>query len=57
MLDAVTTKQLNTELRGFRLEMLLTLDAGNKGLLLSNNGATSDKSITCIDLEQPPIHQ
>ena len=56
MLDAVTTKQLNTELRGFRLEMLLMLDAGNKGLLLSNNGATSDKS-TCIDLEQPPIHQ
>ena len=43
MLDAVTTKQLNTELRGFRLEMLLTLDAGNKGLLLSNNGATSDE--------------
>ena len=45
MFDAVTTIELNTELRGLTLEMLLTLDAGKKGLLLSNNVATSDKSI------------
>ena len=44
MFDAVASKELNTELRGLTLEMLLMLYAGNKGLLLSNNVATSDKS-------------